>query len=237
MANWVIFDADNTLWNLEPIFDAAREEMCEIVSRNSNASKSDIEKFQRAVDASLFDIYGYNPKRFPKSFEETAKKFVGEELTAALLARIHAIAELVHKTDAPPTDGIEEVLLELGASKNLGLITSGHLNTQRRRLAAFPHISVFNDNIDIVERKNIDAFRKYCNEHQIDVHRSWMVGDSLRSDILPACEVGLSAIHYSMPNWHEVEIAHHSLPLGVWQTQDMREVPNIILSNSGEQTS
>jgi len=209
--------------------------MSDMVARISGVSTDEVQSFQRNKDAELYRVHGYHPRRFSISFEETAKFFLPERSYREKAKRIRAIAEAVFESDAVPAEGIGDVLAELSEHAHLGIITSGHVENQRRKLASFDHIAVFGEHVQIVDQKNAASIEKFCTDKRIDIKRSWMVGDSLRSDIIPARQVGLNAVHFANQNWHEVETSGHSLPPGAHQVDDIRDVPNVILS-SAQQT-
>jgi hypothetical protein len=75
---WVIFDGDNTLWDVESLYDRAREQLCTLLAQ-LGANLQTADKFQRARDAELHTDYGYSPDRFPQSFVDTAKHCLGHE--------------------------------------------------------------------------------------------------------------------------------------------------------------
>lgn len=230
MVDWIIFDADNTLWELEPLYDSARDEMSDLIARISGAAEKEVEAFQRNKDAELYEHHGYHPRRFPISFVETAKHFLPNKAYREHNQKVRALAERVFEADAMPVEGIGEVLAELAMHANLGVITSGHEDIQRRKLSSFPHIDIFSEQIKIVREKTAETILEFCHDYKVEISESWMIGDSLRSDILPARQVGLNAVHLSIPNWHEVETSGHLLPVGVHQVSNIREVPSVILS-------
>ncbi|MEP5937348.1 MAG: HAD family hydrolase [Erythrobacter sp.] len=232
MERWAIFDADNTLWEVEPLYDQARRELCVLIEGRTKVSGNIIAEFQRRADAELHKTLGYDPQRFPASFLATAEYFLDENSLQDLSRSIRFLAQSVFKTIAPPTAGISNVLSKLKKTCKLGIITSGHEETQLRRLSQFPEIGRFSKNVMIVERKTPQSFTDFCKQFMVDIDRSWMIGDSLQSDVLPASQIGLQTIHYKTNSWHEIENDSHTLPDGTMQVFDLREVPAIVASAS-----
>lgn len=73
--SWVIFDADNTLWNIEYLYNEARNELCKYLSEKGH-SFPEVGNFQRRRDRELYLTYGYSACRFARSFEDTAIHFL-----------------------------------------------------------------------------------------------------------------------------------------------------------------
>jgi predicted acylesterase/phospholipase RssA/FMN phosphatase YigB (HAD superfamily) len=201
---WIIFDADNTLWQAETLYNQARQRLCSYVAEHCEASKEEIERFQRSTDKSLEPVYGYSAARFARSFEDTYKNFVPAP-EADALRHVRKLAEDVFANKAEPFDGVELVLRSLHqAGFKLGLITAGEEWVQRKRLGEFHLEGIFHA-VAIVERKSAETFKNFCSVYKAELDHTVVVGDSLRSDIEPAKKAGLKAILVKHPNWAEVE--------------------------------
>ncbi len=226
---WVIFDADNTLWAVEPLYDEARRALCSRLA-NHGVDPQEAERFQRTRDAALFGQYGYDRTRFPRSFHDTVSHFVGTS-DRALLDQAARLGRSVFVRPPRPFQGVDVTLATLRrAGFELGVITAGDPVVQRERLDEFPLINQFaRENIAIVERKNEETLRAYCQERQVDIPQSWMVGDSIRSDVIPAHALGLNTVYVEHPNWHAVERENQILPPGVLRVRSIAAVPDIVL--------
>lgn len=225
---WVIFDADNTLWTIEHLYDEARHLLCEFVVE-FGANRDDVENFQRSKDGELYDKLGYSAERFPLSFRETLKHFA-PECSKADLTMVHQFAMSVFEREARLEDDVESVINSLKPRFQLGILTAGEAWVQKNRIRLFPYSDEF-DAIDIVDEKNCNAFRRFCDAHNVRTERSWVVGDSIKSDVLPAIEVGLSAIHYDTHNWKLVEQDGINLPRGIKRVESLGGVIEIILDS------
>ncbi len=234
MDKWVIFDADNTLWQLEPLYDRARSQLALLLNEKLGVRPSDVEMVQRQRDKFLFRWMGYDLDRFPQSFTDTAEHFLDGRENDSLMRRARALGKSVFESDALPFDGVEEVLSKLSYVAKLGLITSGPEQLQKKRLWSFPYKEFFGNRVKIVKQKNARNIRDFCKKHQIKVNKSWMVGDSILSDIIPAHQVGLNTIHIQNPNWSEVEIASLKLPAYTHEVKSIKHVPEIIFLEGSE---
>lgn len=206
----VVFDGDNTLWNVEQLYDSAREKFCAIAPHHGFTSE-EFEAHQRALDAQLYKAYGYSRLRFAQSFKETLAHFVSSPSAEALEA-VGRIAERVFETAAPVHPGVDEVLQALLAKgKRLALVTAGDTDVQRLRLEHFRREHLF-QLIRIVPTKTAEALAALLKDLETKPQDACMVGDSLRSDILPAVSLGMSAVHLRSQNWELVEIADFAVP-------------------------
>jgi putative hydrolase of the HAD superfamily len=199
---WVFFDGDNTLWHIEALYDHARKELVRYIGE-SGADAAEIDDFQRLEDKRLFEELGYSATRFATSFENTLRWFV-PGATTTQLGRARRLAQSVFEMPAEIDPDTLGVLSCLRSSHHLALVTAGERWVQERRLAAFRYSNMF-DIIQIVERKTALLFRELAADLAIGVQQSWVVGDSLRSDIMPALEAGLNAVLIANHNWIEVE--------------------------------
>jgi predicted acylesterase/phospholipase RssA/FMN phosphatase YigB (HAD superfamily) len=201
---WIIFDADNTLWNVEGIYNRARTEMAEYVAGLCAKSPAAIESFQQQRDRSLNEVYGYSASRFARSFEDTIHEFV-PNAPPDQVRHVRALAEGVFAQKADLTEDVELVLRSLYSQGwLLGLLTAGEAWVQHKRIAEFHLQGIFHA-IEVVERKTAAEFRHFCQKHNVAPEKCWVVGDSMRSDIAPASNAGLNAILVPHENWSVVE--------------------------------
>ncbi len=201
-APWVLFDGDNTLWHIEALYDQARQDLVRYVAQ-SGADPDEIETFQRLEDKRLFAELGYSSARFATSFEHTVGRFL-PDATLEHLQCARRLALSVFEQSAEIDPDAAEVLGALRRSYHLALITAGEPWVQERRLAGFRYTGIF-DVVRIVERKNAALFRELAASLAIDAEESWVIGDSMTSDIMPALDAGLNAILIANHNWIEVE--------------------------------
>jgi putative hydrolase of the HAD superfamily len=199
---WILFDGDNTLWHIEMLYDQARQDLIRYVAR-SGVDVDEIEAFQRLEDKRLFAELGYSSARFPTSFEHTVGRFL-PNATPGQMRYARRLARAVFERPAEIDPDAPRVLVALRGSYNLALITAGERWVQERRLAEFHYTNIF-DAVRIVERKTAELFDELVASLAINVEESWVIGDSMKSDIIPALDAGLNAILIANRNWVEVE--------------------------------
>jgi putative hydrolase of the HAD superfamily len=209
---WVFFDADNTLWHVEHLYDDARDRFCAELSSLHQIDPVVASEYQQARDKELYQTYGYSACRFARSFEDTLLHFV-PHAAPELVRHVRAIATEVFDQPAVPAEGLEEALKSLVPHFKLAIVTAGERWVQERRLATFCFREYFSA-IDIVETKTAEVFSRIVAAHSADPHETWVIGDSIRSDILPATAAGLRAVLVVSKNWERVERQDLQLPSG-----------------------
>jgi len=222
MDAWVIFDADNTLWDIEYLYDDARKELVGYIAKQGY-SALEIEGYQRNRDKQLITTYGYSACRFARSFEDTVIKFIGNDEKSIIHCRKLALD--VFERPANLTLGLEELLPLLKKDFKIGIITAGEKWVQERRLDHFHLLSEI-DQVQVVEQKNCDVFLQFSTENSITIEESWVVGDSLRSDIAPAKQAGFKTIHYANHNWQAYEYVEGIVP--DFKINELKEIIEIL---------
>lgn len=220
--NWIIFDADNTLWRIEPLYDQARRAFVDFLA-GVGVDPEAADQYQRRRDVELHQWYDYDPARFPQSFLDTTEHFLGpdpDRMREAL-----QIGRSVFEMQPEPFDGVAETLEKLKHRYQLGVVTAGDPKVQRSRLDHFAHRHFFEpSNVEIVERKTPEVLSSFVTRRMGNPEHSWMVGDSLRSDVIPAHQAGLKAIHLGHDNWSPVETDPHTRPEGVYLADRFEDI-------------
>ncbi|VTR94014.1 Putative uncharacterized protein OS=Streptomyces himastatinicus ATCC 53653 GN=SSOG_04500 PE=4 SV=1: HAD_2 [Gemmata massiliana] len=227
-AAWLIFDADNTLWPIECLYDSARERFVRWVSAEGPDGAL-VEEYQRTRDKELHKTYGYSACRFARSFEDTLLCFLPDAPAEAVrFARQLALG--VFEQPVQPVDGLETILDRVSREYQLAIITAGEQWVQERRLNSFQLRSRFAA-IQIVEAKTAETFRSFCESRFIDPARSWVVGDSARSDMIPARDAGLGGIHVDhRENWalEQIEVVPWDRYVRIHTLAELVSVQNLL---------
>jgi putative hydrolase of the HAD superfamily len=230
---WIIFDADNTLWDLESLYNDARGKFCEYalnainhagLNAKGHVTLQALETAQRHRDMQLMGTHGYSASRFARSFEDTLLFFL-QYATPNDVRHVRYIAEQVFEQTARPVENLESLLSRLKSKYSLAIITAGEKWVQERRLEQFNLREYFESEL-IVEKKTADIFAGFCTKNAIRPNHCWVVGDSVKSDISPAREAGLNAIHVKADNW---EAEHAELPEGVNSVSKIEQIVDILL--------
>jgi putative hydrolase of the HAD superfamily len=234
----VIFDGDDTLWETEQLYDRRRSEAADLV-RFLGLDSDKFEDLQRALDVENVSRFGLSPERFPTSSVQayqTLANAAGQPEDIRISDQIFAISARVFDDIAPLALDVENVLRQLRFSCRLGLLTKGDPVIQAKRIEDSGLLSYFSD-ISIVGEKDASAFSEMLQNLGSPPRRAWSVGNSLRSDILPAIQIGMSAIWIEAHVWaHEQtdtaeELEHHPR---LFIEHGLSAVPSVVAGIRGE---
>ncbi len=209
MIETVAFDADDTLWHNEHLFQDTQEALAAIIGRYRPGE--DIAEALYAVEMRNLRLFGYGIKGFTLSMVEAAVTLTEAKITAA---EIHEIVELGKAMMTAPVemlDGVEETLAHVSGRYRTILITKGDMVDQTSKIERSGLARHF-DQVEIVPRKDAATYRRIFEHHAIEAARTLMVGNSMPSDILPVLELGGHAVHvpYALLWAHE---AHDADPV------------------------
>ena len=203
-------DADDTLWHNETIFRLTQARFLDLLAEHDNAL---IEARLAEVERRNLRLYGYGVKGFTLSMIETAMELTGGEAPAAVVREILAAGRemLSHPVETLP--GVDEALAALSENHRLVLITKGDLMDQERKLAASGLGDLFAA-VEIVSEKHAHTYDRVFNRHGTGAAEAVMVGNSMRSDVLPALQAGAWAVHipYAVTWAHELADAPEGDP-------------------------
>jgi len=188
----IAFDADDTLWVNEPLFRDAEMEFCELLKDYMDADTCNKMLFQ--VEMKNLPLYGYGIKPFTLSLIEAAIAFSNRQLPIHVIEQIIALGKGMLNAPVELIDGIEETLSALAPKYKLVMATKGDLLDQERKLIRSGLESYFH-HIEIVADKTPKQYLKLVKHLDVQSSEFLMVGNSVKSDILPALEIGAHAIH------------------------------------------
>ena len=208
----IAFDADDTLWDNESFFRQAEHDLCTVLSAYADATTVIDELYK--IEVSNMADYGYGAIAFIMSMIENAVKVSKGKIPSEAILRIIESGRNVLHMPATPYPGVTDTLRQLKDSGRyqLVLFTKGELLTQENKIAR-SGLAGFFDRVVIVSDKTEQEYRSLCTTSGIAPARFLMVGNSLKSDILPALNIGASAIHIpSAHTWQHEVIAPFTHP-------------------------
>ena len=188
----IAFDADDTLWVNETYFREAENEFAKLLSDFETENKIHQELFKKEI-ANLA-IYGYGIKGFMLSMVECALELSNYKINPKTMDRILEIGKEMLEKPIELLDGIEEVLQALQGKYKLIVATKGDLLDQERKLEKSGILKYFHHTEVMSEKKAAD-YQKLIRHLDILPSELLMIGNSLKSDVLPLIEIGASAIH------------------------------------------
>ena len=190
------FDADDTLWHNETIFEKVHERYRALLAHYHDAATVDRTLF--ATEMRNLQLYGYGVKGFTLSAIETAIQLTAGKISAAEIQQLISLGRdmLEHPVDV--LDGVIETLAALSGQHRLLVITKGDLRDQERKLARSGLAAHF-QHVEILSEKDEGSYAALFRRHTIDPARFLMIGNSLKSDILPVLALGGAGAHVPYP--------------------------------------
>jgi putative hydrolase of the HAD superfamily len=204
MFDVIAFDADDTLWHNETLYAQAQEQFRRLLAPFADAEQ--VMQTLYETEMRNLDAYGYGIKGFTLSMIETAIAVTNGRIAAREIETIIGFAREMIAADVRLLEGAAEALAALAPAYDLMLITKGDLLDQERKLARSGLRDYFKQ-VEIVSQKSSASYQALLQKHAIDPRRFLMVGNSLRSDILPVMAIGGQAVYVP----HDLTWAHETV--------------------------
>jgi putative hydrolase of the HAD superfamily len=202
------FDADDTLWVNEPYFRDAEFKLAEILK--PYAPDTDIIDELFKTEMRNLEQYGYGAKAFTLSLIETAVKLSGDKVPASIINEILDMGKSLMNISIDKLDGVDALLPKLQSYYKLIVATKGDLLDQERKLIKSGLLPYFH-HIEIMSDKREFDYKKLIDHLGILPEEFMMVGNSLKSDILPVINIGGIGVH----------VPFHT----TWQHETVNETP------------
>ena len=197
----IAFDADDTLWVNETYFREIEDKFAQLLVQYETPNNIQQELFK--LELQRLPIYGYGIKGYILCLLECAIQISNQTVSPQTMQKILDFGPEMLNKPIELLDGVEEVLhtlseqkdSETGAAKyRLIVITKGDLLDQERKLEK-SDLSKYFHHIEVVSEKGAEDYRKLLRRLDMRPDEFLMIGNSLKSDILPLLEIGASAIH------------------------------------------
>jgi len=186
------FDADDTLWVNETYFRDTEEKFAELLEGYETKNKVDQELFK--MEMANLEIYGYGIKGFMLSMIESALDLSNNQISQETIAKILDLGKKMIAHPVELLDGVEEVLSKLVDKYRLIVLTKGDLLDQERKLEK-SGLSKYFHHVEVLSDKKEDNYSNLLEHLNIDVKEFLMIGNSLKSDVLPILNIGAKAVH------------------------------------------
>lgn len=206
-AQVMVFDADDTLWENNVLFERVIDDFLDWLD-HPTLDRVEIRKVLDDVERANATAHGYGSKVFLRSLGECLERLRERPATDAERREIDLLAEalVAHRVELMP--GVAETLDALAGRHRLLLLTKGDREEQQRKLDASGLLHHFHA-AHIVPEKDAETYRWLVGEHGFDPAGAWMIGNSPRSDILPARAAGMRAVF--IPNENTWVLEHDDL--------------------------
>lgn len=186
------FDADDTLWVNETYFRDAEKRFAALLDRYETRNTIDQELFKLEMDN--LPLYGYGIKGFTLSMVEAALRLSGGAVSPQVLEEILEMGKRMIDHPVELLDGVVDTLRKLGPNYRMVVLTKGDLLDQERKLER-SGLSAYFHHVEVLSDKKPENYRKLLEHLEIPYSEFLMVGNSLKSDVLPILEIGAQAIH------------------------------------------
>lgn len=203
----IAFDADDTLWVNEPYFRQSEERFCNLLEEYLPQHELERELLKIEIENLVF--YGYGIKGFVLSMIETAMKVSNNTIGIECIEHILDLGKQMLNQPIELLDGVEDVLRALQGKYRLVVATKGDLLDQERKLRK-SGLSHFFHHIEIMSEKDNSNYLKLIKHLDIQPEELLMVGNSIKSDILPVLNVGGYGVHVPYHiTWVHEQVEHN----------------------------
>lgn len=219
----VAFDADDTLWHNENLFDEAHQQLTAVLAPYHDADWI-LERLY-ATEMRNLNHFGYGVKGFTLSMIETAIELTEGRISGAEINRLIDIGKTMLKAPVEVLPHVTETIEAVAETYPIMLITKGDLFDQESKLAR-SGLGDWFDYVEIVSEKSAQTYHSVLRRHAITPASFVMVGNSLRSDILPVVEIGGAALHIPYHiTWTHERVEATPATHGYVALESIRDVP------------
>jgi putative hydrolase of the HAD superfamily len=220
-------DADDTLWHNEIIFERTLARFRDLLARYHDAAT--VDRTLLATEKRNLDLYGYGAKGFTLSAIETAIELSDGKISVEEIRLLLGLGRdmLAHPIEL--LEGAADTVRALSRTHRLMVITKGDLRHQEQKVAR-SCLAEFFSNIEIVSEKDTAVYASILRKHGVSPARFLMVGNSIKSDILPVLALGGAGVH--VPYHLTWALEHAEAPPadtpGFFSVRSLRELPAVI---------
>jgi len=200
---YLMIDADDTLWENNIYFERAFEEFVEFLA-HSSLSPSEVRDVLDEMELANARIHGYGSLNFGRNLRQCYEHLVEREVREDDLRTVMGFAERILECPMEVIAGVPETLEYLAGRHDLTLFTKGHPEEQKLKIDRSGLGKYFNHTA-IVKEKDAAAYRALTAERGMERERTWMIGNSPKSDINPALAAGLNAVFVPHANTWALE--------------------------------
>ena len=219
----IFFDADDTLWQNETHYRQTEKQLFALLGLNEKDGTRELLQ----TEMQNLPLYGYGAKGFTLSMLETAQRVLGPQKAAAVTGPVLELGKKLISAPMELLPHVRETLQELAPFYTLAVATKGDLLDQQRKLKNSGLTSFF-AHAEIMTDKTPQAYLNLCRALKTEPAHTLMVGNSVRSDILPPLEAGLQAVYIPcVCGWIYEEAPNTPLPDFV-TLKNIQELPALL---------
>ena len=195
---FLLIDGDDTLWENNIYFEQAIEAFIDFVG-HSTMTREQVRAALDEVERMNVHVHGYGSAAFTKNLQQTYERLAERDVQPQDIEHVMQLGQRIAGQPLTLIPEVAETINYLAGRHDLMLVTKGHPEEQRLKIERSGLESLFTATA-VVHEKAVDTYRAIAKERQLDPTRTWMIGNSPRSDINPALQAGLNAVF--IPNEH-----------------------------------
>ncbi|TBL78684.1 HAD family hydrolase [Paenibacillus thalictri] len=233
----ILFDLDDTLIYCNKFFDLVVDQFVDQLEtwfHGYRITYEELKKKQADIDMARVLKLGFSPDHFPQSFVDVYNYYsnlTGRDRQEDEIIRLRELGASVYRHQIEPLPYMEETLMELqGEGHSLHLYTGGDRSVQMRKVRDAGLERFFGDRIYVAQHKATPFLETIIRDRALELTSTWMIGNSLRTDVIPALESGIHSIFIpAETEWAYNNVEINVKPKGAFLTvHTLREVPEAI---------
>ena len=201
----LIIDGDDTLWENNVHFEQAIEDFIDFLD-HSALSREQVRASLDEIERLNSRVHGYGSAAFARNLRQTYERLAERELRPDDLEHVMQLGRRILNVELEVLPGVAETLAYLRPRHRLFLFTKGEMEEQRLKVQRSGLADQF-EQVVVTKEKDVDGYRDLIHTHAVDAGQAWMIGNSPRSDIIPALEAGLRAVYIPHPHTWRLEQA------------------------------
>ncbi|MFS1512799.1 HAD family hydrolase [Chengkuizengella sp. SCS-71B] len=234
----ILFDLDDTLIHCNKYYKKVLDTFIELMNDwfgEDGITKQQIKEKQLEIDIHLVEKYGFSAEHFPLSLVRTYKffcKLIVKKIDKTKVTLLKELGETVYSQDVEAYPNMYETLDRLqGDGHHLHLYTGGENSIQYKKIKHLGLEDFFGERIYITKHKTLQALKNIVFKEQLKVDETWMIGNSLRTDVKPSLQIGLNTIHIPCETEWKYNIVELNIkPKNIFYTlKSLQEVPDSIV--------
>ena len=200
---WVLIDADDTLWENNIYFERAFDEFVQLLD-HPRLSPAQVREVLDSIEIANIRVNGYGVQNFGRTMQQCFRLLAERPYTDEDTRAVMQVADRIAEQPMKIFDGVEETLAYLAERHHVTLCSKGHPEEQNRKIDRSGLRRHF-DGCHVVREKDVATYRGLVERTGREPQKTWMVGNSPRSDINPALAAGLGAVLVPSPNTWSLE--------------------------------
>jgi len=189
---FLLIDGDDTLWENNVYFEQAIEAFIDFLA-HSSMTRAQVRAALDEIERMNVTVHGYGSASFTKNLRETYERLAERDLVPQDIEHVLQLGQRISSQPVQLLPNVAQTVSYLAGRHDLMLLTKGHPEEQRLKIERCGLEALFTATA-VVREKAEDTYRAIVQERQLDPARTWMIGNSPRSDINPALRAGLNAV-------------------------------------------